>query len=291
MVCVLNSCYLQEAVQKIPSGHREFISDTAFDYYGKRLVSASADGYIRIWNLINKEWTLQSEIKAHSSLISRVDWAHPIFGQIFAACLHNDIVVVYQEVIGEDKRKTWTRCCEILPPSSFPLDIAFCPRFNGLCLVCVCVLYDNQAICCKDGSVYIYKPTDAFQIRDWHLDSSFQINKQVNCLSWCQSRDQPPSLVVGTDDDAQIWEMTDVHTWEQRIVLSENNGIIRNVAWSNSIGKDYETIATACSVNNFLSVYMQDGCIRIFKMSRSGTNTTCSMIACLQDHGREVSVI
>ena len=71
----------------IHSGHREFVSDTAFDYYGKRLVSASADGYLRIWNLINKEWKLQTEIKAHSSLISRVDWAHPVFGQIFAYVL------------------------------------------------------------------------------------------------------------------------------------------------------------------------------------------------------------
>lgn len=50
--------------------------------------------------------------------------------------------------------------------------------------------------------------------------------------------------------------MTDVHTWEQRIVLSENNGIIRNVAWSSSIGKDYETIATACSVNHLIFYYV-----------------------------------
>ena len=85
--------------------------------------------------MINKEWTLQSEIKAHSSLISRVDWAHPIFGQIFAACLHNDIVAIYQEVIGENKQKKWSECFRITPPTSSPVDIEFSPRYFGLHLV------------------------------------------------------------------------------------------------------------------------------------------------------------
>ena len=64
-----------------------------------------------------------------------MDWAHPIFGQIFAACLHNGMVVIYQEVIGDSKRKTWTKCYEIDLSSSLPLDISFCPRFYGLGLV------------------------------------------------------------------------------------------------------------------------------------------------------------
>ena len=122
-------------MKQIPSGHREFISDMAFDYYGKRMVSASADGYLRVWNLVNDEWKLQSEIKAHTSLISRVDWAHPIFGQIFAACLHNDSVAIYQETIGDDKKKTWIKRCSIATNSLSPLDISFCPSCFGLYLV------------------------------------------------------------------------------------------------------------------------------------------------------------
>ena len=121
--------------QRIKSDHREFISDTAFDYYGKRLVSASADGYLRIWNLINGEWKPQMEIKAYSSLISRVAWAHPVFGQLFAACLHNDTIAIYQEIVGDDKKKTWTLKCSFSTPSPSPLDISFCPHFYGLNLV------------------------------------------------------------------------------------------------------------------------------------------------------------
>ena len=54
--------------------------------------------------------------------------------------------------------------------------------------------------------MYIYKPVDTFQIWNWQCDSSFQVNKPVNCLSWCKARNHPMSLVVGTDTDVQIWE-------------------------------------------------------------------------------------
>ena len=55
------------------------------------------------------------------------------------------------------------------------------------------------------------------------------------------------------------------------------------------MGKDYEMIATACSVYFiYLSIISQDGCIRIFEIDYSGTNPTCSLTACLRDHVRDV---
>ena len=83
--------------------------------------------------------------------------------------------------------------------------------------------------------MYIYKPVDTFQIWNWQCDSSFQVNKPVNCLSWCKARNHPMSLVVGTDTDVQIWELSESHVW-------------RSGAWSSNIGKDYETIAASYSV-------------------------------------------
>lgn len=130
-----SSIIMQSSIQSIPSGHREFISDTAFDYYGKRLVSASANGHLRVWNEVDGEFKLQTEIEAYSSLISRVDWAHPVFGQLFAACFHNDTVVIYQECIDCNKHKEWKERCQIPTSNTSPLDIAFSPSFFGLNLV------------------------------------------------------------------------------------------------------------------------------------------------------------
>lgn len=84
---------------------------------------------------MNGEFQMQTEIKAYSSLISRVDWAHPVFGQIFAACLHNDTVVIYQESIDSNKCKRWMEQCRIVPASPSPLDVSFCPSFFGLSIV------------------------------------------------------------------------------------------------------------------------------------------------------------
>lgn len=57
------------------------------------------------------------------------------------------------------------------------------------------------------------------------------------------------SLLIGTEDDAQIWEQNPAtRQWEKKWVFSENSGTIRNVAWSPNFGRDYETVATASSV-------------------------------------------
>ena len=141
MVVYYHYLIMQSSIQSVPSGHREFISDTAFDYYGKRLVSASADGNLRVWNEINGEFKLQTEFKDNSSLISRVDWAHPVFGQIFAVCRHNDTVDIYQECIDCNKHKEWEKRCQIATSNTSPLDIAFSPSFFGLSLVCPSFLF------------------------------------------------------------------------------------------------------------------------------------------------------
>ena len=101
--------------------------------------------------------------------------------------------------------------------------------------------------------MYIYKPVDTFQIWNWQCDSSFQVNKPVNCLSWCKARNHPMSLVVGTDIDVQIWELSESHVWEQRNILQDGNSVVRSVAWSSNIGKDYETICRDTERDNFMS--------------------------------------
>ena len=88
-----------------------------------------------------------------------------------------------------------------------------------------------------------------FQLWTWQLESSFLLNKQANCLSWCKSRNHAMSLLIGTEDDAQIWEQNPAtRQWEKKWVFSESSGTIRNVAWSPNFGRDYETVATASSV-------------------------------------------
>lgn len=192
---------------------------------------------------------MQNEIKAHSSLINRVDWAHPSFGHLFAACLHNDNVAIFQEIVGEDKQKMWTMKCPFTLPSPSPNDIAFSPSFMGLNIVSYPEGCNMQAICFKDGSVNIYRPQDVFQLWSWQKESSFLLNKQANCLSWCKSRNHMVSMIIGTEDDAQIWEQDPAtRQWEKKWVVSENCGTIRNVAWSPNFGRDYETVATASSV-------------------------------------------
>lgn len=110
------------------------MTDTAFDFYAKRLATVSADGYLRIWNKENEAWVMQTEIKAHSTLITRVDWMHPLYGQVVAICQHNRGAAIYEESLEQNQKKTWVKRADLFI-SQLPMDIAFCPHYFGLRLV------------------------------------------------------------------------------------------------------------------------------------------------------------
>ena len=52
------------ATKQIPTDHKDLIQDIAFDFYGKRVATASLDQSVRIWNINEKnEWTCKEELK------------------------------------------------------------------------------------------------------------------------------------------------------------------------------------------------------------------------------------
>lgn len=53
----------------IETGHSEMIHDTQFDYYGKRLATASSDRTIKIFDVVENKHTLVSELKGHDGRV------------------------------------------------------------------------------------------------------------------------------------------------------------------------------------------------------------------------------
>lgn len=238
-----------KANQKFVTGHKEYVSDCCFDFYGKRLATASADGFIRIWACISEKWMMQSEIEVHNSLILRVDWAHPLFGNIIAACLYNFGVLIYEEICVSGNKKQWVKRSDLCNMTKLPMDIAFCPIHWGLKL----------AICSINGSVYLNEPNSLSNMLNWTCVSQFSCTGQARSLSWGKSKDHGMSICVGTDKDAQVWEVdpTDVKDqWKRKCSLTGHGDLVHNVAWANDLYSDRQRIATACA----------DGFLRIFEI-------------------------
>ena len=53
-----------EKPKQIQTEHKDLIQDIAFDFYGKRVATASLDQSVKIWNINEKnEWIFKEELK------------------------------------------------------------------------------------------------------------------------------------------------------------------------------------------------------------------------------------
>ena len=93
--------------KQIKTYHHDLIQDIAYDFFGKRVATASLDQFVKIWNIKdNNEWEFKEEIKVSLFVcfntteainlfffyylqvnpgLYKVAWAHPEFGQILAS--------------------------------------------------------------------------------------------------------------------------------------------------------------------------------------------------------------
>ena len=56
-----NSSY---TTRQIKTDHKDLIQDIAFDFYGKRVATASLDQSVKIWNINeNNEWIFKEDLK------------------------------------------------------------------------------------------------------------------------------------------------------------------------------------------------------------------------------------
>ena len=61
--------------KQIKTDHKDLIQDIAFDFYGKRVATASLDQSVKIWNINEKnEWVFKEELKVMNSLGFKQDF-------------------------------------------------------------------------------------------------------------------------------------------------------------------------------------------------------------------------
>ncbi|CAF5176618.1 unnamed protein product, partial [Rotaria magnacalcarata] len=79
--------------------HKDFLHDTAFNFYGTRMATCSSDGYVRIYDLHDNTWRQSGyfSLSSQPGPMIRVIWAHPEFGGIIAAVSYDRFVNVWEE--------------------------------------------------------------------------------------------------------------------------------------------------------------------------------------------------
>jgi nucleoporin SEH1 len=84
--------------ERFSTGHDDLIQDIKYNFYGDRMITCSSDQKIKVWDLVNNQWVLNDSWKAHDSVVLRVSWAHPEFGQLICSCSFDRKIKVWEEV-------------------------------------------------------------------------------------------------------------------------------------------------------------------------------------------------
>ncbi len=229
-------------------GHGATVHDVQFDYYGKRVATASSDRLVKIFEVVGNEQRLVADLQGHEGPVWQVSWAHPKFGNLLASCSFDQRVLVWKEV-SEGNWQVLYQSPAGLHDASIN-SVTFAPQEVGLVL----------AAASSDGSISVL--TYDAQTGQWTTEKIPNAHS-LGCLavSWAPAFQpgatvqpsaaplQPTKTLVscGCDNVLKVWSFSQAHgKWmQQGADLAGHANWVRDVAWAPNMGMPKSTIASA----------------------------------------------
>lgn len=249
---------MAQTIATFDTAHTGTIHAAQLDYYGKRLVTASADNTIRIWDVSAAEPQFVAELKGHEGPVWQVCWSHPKFGNMLASCSYDRRVIIWREQSPND----WQIIHKDEEHQGSVNSVAFSPWEFGLKL----------ASASSDGTVAVLSHN---QDNTWSR-KSFQYHANgVNAVSWSPAaapsaaltgtsgsamNNQQTLVAGGCDNQVRIWRLDEpTNEWIETHQMSDNvhSDWVRDVAWRPNTGVPTNTIAS-CSEDQTVIIWTQD---------------------------------
>jgi len=121
------------------SKHEDHITDLQWDFYARRLATASSDRTVKIFKVVDDgaSHEHQATLTGHDGPVWECAWAHPSWGSVVASCSYDGKVLIYRE---DDASKRWSLVHEWSSRDESPCSvngIEFAPVEHGaLMLAC-----------------------------------------------------------------------------------------------------------------------------------------------------------
>ncbi|KAJ8604767.1 hypothetical protein CTAYLR_001005 [Chrysophaeum taylorii] len=81
----------------IETKHEDHIHDVQWDYYARKLATASSDRTVKVWSIEGETNSLSATLTGHDGPVWEVAWAHPSWGVVLASCSYDGSVIVFRE--------------------------------------------------------------------------------------------------------------------------------------------------------------------------------------------------
>ena len=281
-----------QRLEEFEPGHEDRVTVLHINYGGSRILTASIDHRVKVWNVDRKtgERTLVDTFTAHDADIRDAKFIHPTIGS-YVGTVAADLKF---SLWGEDVSQAFNSGRRFKPVTTIPST----PRipFASLDFKTVDNIYTYLALIDRQGLLSIYEPSSPDDLKEWSLldqfhvcspvpnrgdETSFKVRWDPNetPLPYVSSLSDDPSqlsLLVSSLNDVKIYHSTTVTdtnaqstsfdtntsashrmTFHETFRLPTHPAIVRDIAWNPFNVRGTERIATAC----------KDGAVRIFELS------------------------
>ncbi|BEI92844.1 uncharacterized protein CcaverHIS019_0504720 [Cutaneotrichosporon cavernicola] len=254
----------------IPTGHADLVTHAAYDFYGEKLATCSADHKIKIFSkLPDGTWELETEWKAHDAPILQLSFAHPIHGVLLASCSHDRTVRIWEEQLapaGSGAPPKWVERGILSGAKGSVRSVEFAPPNPAYGL--------RVASISTDSHLRVHTSLDP-DLNDWSLAHDVHVPSLTSedvpetqgatpaetatggwALSWCKEKWWGSVIAVfaGNSPVARIIQLDDTPT---ALLNLRPPGVspLTAIAWAPSCGRSYHLIATGA----------RDGTVRIWR--------------------------
>jgi len=213
-------------ISSFDSGQQEMIHDAQFDYFGKRVATASSDRTVRVFDVAENRQALVVELRGYEGPVWQVAWSHPKFGNLLASCAYDGRVIIWKEDYAG-----WRQVLTSLHHQSSVNTVAWAPYTFGA------VIAAGSA----DGSISLF--TSKGEVK-WDR-VTFEAHKGgVNSVSWAPDARSSVSysssrfVSGGCDNQIQVWRLDPSQRSYVRDRFQNDDNThkdwVRDVAWAPS---------------------------------------------------------
>ncbi|ETN46078.1 uncharacterized protein HMPREF1541_00262 [Cyphellophora europaea CBS 101466] len=276
-------------VEQFEPGHDDRVTVLHANYDGSRLLTASIDHRVKVWDRDPKtgDRTLIETFTAHDADIRDAKFVNPTVGS-YIGTVAADLKF---QLWGEDVSQGFNTGRRFRLITSIPST----PRvpFASLDFKTVDHVYTYLALIDRQGLLSVYEPTSPDDLKEWVLLDQFNVSSSVPGrgdessfkVRWDQNEVPLPYINSLSDDDKQmslvVSSLNEVKIYHSRneadstATTGESNGashrltfheafrlpthpaLVRDVAWASYNIRGTERIATAC----------KDGSVRIVELA------------------------
>ncbi|EFQ99932.1 nucleoporin seh1 [Nannizzia gypsea CBS 118893] len=256
------------------AGHRDLVTVTKFNFYGNRILTASADHRIKVWDQKDDGWELADTWRAHDAEIRDAAWNGPFTGQHIGTVGEDMKFKLWQEDVTQSRNsgRRFRNIFRLTSPIRTPyvsLDFRNIDLESWLALIT------------RDGLLTVLEPVGADNLSEWQQldqfrvcsepsrgdETSFKVQFHHDPMdmthmvmpSWDS---KSLSLVVAAMNTVKVYRMAADRKFYHAIELTGHSGLVRDIAWANGSVRGFDIIASGS----------KDGTIKIFEIYTSVTN-------------------